>query len=793
MNPNQLHAAAAVTATAPAETTAAPAVPAPAPAPAVTANQASQVQPSTEGQINMAPTLTAEQQALIAALSPETMATLLALAQAAGSLPKPAASTASAVEPTRRGKRKPAGAAAAAEHAGEASRKSRRPTEETATAESKKIKEQPKFDGNMKRRGFGGGKRSNFTLEQQATVARICIGEFGFPTRHDWHTRMKQSWETIKQEHSFLSGLPPPQYNQVYKWLKHHDSSGSAPAAAAPEAPPSSDFELCCDAEMVRVPPPVVPDVEDPEKSGDAAGPAVQEARPTGTANPDDDMLTRILDASAEVESQSRLPPVQIDKSSSKAKCNHVPNSMVLALEKSSAYFRKHGCEKLELLNAGSYGHVFGLAGADGKRLGSVMKVSTAAFSRRTSLKHMATEAGSMRLSYTLENLSAAQDRREIQRCGFAARPADGIGGPSGLVFLPIDPCVDKGHAALFMEEAARPLEDLLKAMAHMYFTDKNGALHSAAMPHLATVVRSLVHNLYWMGRCSIAHGDLKGQNVMLSYKLRGGPESILRDENGKKAVPLLVDFGNATLPGIHHVWAKEEDLGRYDPTTETFGKEPQHGTPARGAATARAQKVLAESQGEARTELRPAPRPFYHDIHEYSLKELHLQTATVPSSMPPDEPPPWPVASIKSWGGTEGFIPPEGNRKPPDGTRIRSADRMPGDMYALGIMLLQVLSGYDVTSRVPQDRADKKSLCEAELPCIWHTFLKKTTRAHSEDPIPEEWMDAVDFLQDTLALRPDLRLTPAKALQHPFIQLAEKFHPEDIPTAQGKARRARP
>ena len=158
MNPNQLHAAAAVTATAPAETTAAPAVPAPAPAPAVTANQASQVQPSTEGQINMAPTLTAEQQALIAALSPETMATLLALAQAAGSLPKPAASTASAVEPTRRGKRKPAGAAAAAEHAGEASRKSRRPTEETATAESKKIKEQPKFDGNMKRRGFGGGE-----------------------------------------------------------------------------------------------------------------------------------------------------------------------------------------------------------------------------------------------------------------------------------------------------------------------------------------------------------------------------------------------------------------------------------------------------------------------------------------------------------------------------------------------------------------------------------------------------------------------------------------------------------
>ena len=112
MNPNQLHAAPAATAAAPAETTAAPAVP--APAPVVTANQVPQVQPSTEGQINMAPTLTAEQQALVAALSPQTIATLLALAQAAGSLLKPAASTTSAIEPTRRAKRKPAGTAGAA-------------------------------------------------------------------------------------------------------------------------------------------------------------------------------------------------------------------------------------------------------------------------------------------------------------------------------------------------------------------------------------------------------------------------------------------------------------------------------------------------------------------------------------------------------------------------------------------------------------------------------------------------------------------------------------------------------
>ena len=201
--------------------------------------------------------------------------------------------------------------------------------------------------------------------------------------------------------------------------------------------------------------------------------------------------------------------------------------------------------------------------------------------------------------------------------------------------------------------------------MASMHFTDKDSALYSAAVQHLASsgycqaVVHSLVHNLYWMCRCRITYGDLKGLNVFLSYKLQGGTESILREEKGKKAVP-PIDIGT---PLMHHMWAKEKDLARYDPTTETFAKEPVYGTPAKGAATRWAQSVLAESQGEARTVPRPAPLSLYHDIREYSLQELHVQTATAPSSSatPPDEPPPWPVAAVKSWGGTQGFMPHRG------------------------------------------------------------------------------------------------------------------------------------
>ena len=108
----------------------------------------------------MAPTLTAEQQALVAALSPETIVTLLALAQAAGLLLKPAASTTSAIEPKHRAKGKPgkpAGAAGAAEPAGEAIRKSRRQTEETATVDLKKIKEERVFDLKHEPERFRGG------------------------------------------------------------------------------------------------------------------------------------------------------------------------------------------------------------------------------------------------------------------------------------------------------------------------------------------------------------------------------------------------------------------------------------------------------------------------------------------------------------------------------------------------------------------------------------------------------------------------------------------------------------
>ena len=264
-------------------------------APAVTANPAPRAQPGTESQIWTAPQFTvAQQTALLASLSPEMIAALVALAQAAGSLPKPAASTPSNAEPSCKAKRKPVGTARAADQAGAASRKSRKLNEERfdkETARSRKAAEggcytKVAFDERSRRRGTKGGRRSNFTLEQQATVAKICSSELGFPRRHDWHARLARGWETLEQENPSLSGLPPPGYSQVYKWLKHHHSSDSEPSDARPPSEPALPSH--CDGETAGVPPSAIRGMEAPDPVETGGEPKQQQgsSRAGGEAAP---------------------------------------------------------------------------------------------------------------------------------------------------------------------------------------------------------------------------------------------------------------------------------------------------------------------------------------------------------------------------------------------------------------------------------------------------------------------------------------------------------------------------
>ena len=113
-------------------------------APAVTADPASQAQPALQAQFKANPQFPAEQQmAILAAFSPEVIATLVALAQAAGSLPKPADSNPTTAEASGKAKRKPAGAAAEPQAVG--SCKSKQPKEDRSqkvTARPSQIKKE---------------------------------------------------------------------------------------------------------------------------------------------------------------------------------------------------------------------------------------------------------------------------------------------------------------------------------------------------------------------------------------------------------------------------------------------------------------------------------------------------------------------------------------------------------------------------------------------------------------------------------------------------------------------------
>lgn len=70
-----------------------------------------------------------------------------------------------------------------------------------------------------------------------------------------------------------------------------------------------------------------------------------------------------------------------------------------------ASYLRSYGCEGLILIKSGTYGVVFALEDAAGRRMGTVMKLATTVYSRNSYLKAMVAEAGAAILSAKLEEV----------------------------------------------------------------------------------------------------------------------------------------------------------------------------------------------------------------------------------------------------------------------------------------------------------------------------------------------------------------------------------------------------
>ena len=100
--------------------------------------------------------------------------------------------------------------------------------------------------------------------------------------------------------------------------------------------------------------------------------------------------------------------------------------------------------------------------------------------------------------------------------------------------------------------------------------------------------------------------------------------------------------------------------------------------------------------------------------------------------------------------------------------TRIRgtmtSKDFLPGDMWAIGWIFLQILSGYKVAWTVSS--ADKTMLANSSPQDFWVKHLH-CTGAPSTDPVV---LCAIDLVRGLLKALPAELLTCSAALAHPFL-----------------------
>jgi serine/threonine protein kinase len=129
----------------------------------------------------------------------------------------------------------------------------------------------------------------------------------------------------------------------------------------------------------------------------------------------------------------------------------------------------------------------------------------------------------------------------------------------------------------------------------------------------------------------------------------------------------------------------------------------------------------------------------------------------------------------------------------------IPSGDWKPGDIWALGIIFAEILSGKPKSISLMGEH-DKMIFAQSTDRVLWHTRLCKTplppksmgtAESDSEDLVPGEWQPAMDFLRGLTKYQPDERLTASLAIQHPFIKLADRYRSE-MSAIQKPAKNAR-
>jgi serine/threonine protein kinase len=274
--------------------------------------------------------------------------------------------------------------------------------------------------------------------------------------------------------------------------------------------------------------------------------------------------------------------------------------------------------------------------------------------------------------------------------------------------------------SVLFMEEGVRTVkEDVLRLAAGIHLLD--GSFSQSGLTEAAKFVKAALGPLSILHSLRIAHRDLKPANM------------LIRQDNSVA----LSDAGMAVFPTSLH-----------RPVPSPGASPPTPAMPIRHTLGS------PRAQGFLNTAVRHSP-----PVNQAKREVIHVLPSELKSIFSQEY-------RVRENAGTHVFCGPEFPFRRNKGTMM-STEFLPGDMWAIGWILLQILSGYKV--EWIQDPDLKRTMANCSPSQFWTEYLRLPGQP-SED---HATLCAIDLVRGLLRADPALRLSCSAALAHPFLSQA--------------------
>ena len=426
--------------------------------------------------------------------------------------------------------------------------------------------------------------------------------------------------------------------------------------------------------------------------------------------------------------------------------------------------------KKLVFVWEGGFGSVFAFPE---KRV--VLKVMKRPVTLEQAAKDVANEAAAFHLTTTLSRIASGgmASRGRGRAVPFAPLPATEVcGSTSGAMALPSwGMCSSHGlyYPALIMQMASSTIDQESCALSKSFFSDPMGVVSAEGFVRLASLIRLIAEPLAAMHSLNSAHRDLKEDNILFLRVAHSVQGYIHFNMEGKKVTGRLGDCSKALYFGVEYHIDMDDSTHKHDPAiSESAIERPCHSLadPSLPNSCDMEMKPPADMAGKAGTVPLAIP-----------MSAVHQQVPVAPSTQVTKGASEPAVIKRKAplYSGTLTYTPPEAMPKFAEGAQFLTArDYQPGDMWALGIVLANVLGGSGVR-QAHIGSHDKKIFAQAEDCVIW-TKLNKLPAALHKQSVPSQWTDVMDLLRSLTREDPAERMTAKDVLEHPFLKQAEKI-----------------